>query len=253
MIARDELCRYLADFLSVTDFRDYCPNGLQVEGKCDISTIVSGVTASEQLIDEAITLKADALLVHHGYFWKGEPYPITGMRKQRIAKLLKHDINLLAYHLPLDCHLTLGNNVSFTEVLPLTNVSTKAIGQTPNILWQGELDKPLSATEFADLCAKGFAQSPLHLPALDDKPIKRVAWCSGGAQDYIHDAAILGVDAYISGEASERTTHLARELNIHYFACGHHATERLGVKRLGELLAAEYGLTHHFIDIPNPV
>lgn len=253
MVKRQQLLTYLDSFLAVPLFRDYAPNGLQVEGKDSIKTIISGVTASKALLEKAIAQQADLVMVHHGYFWKGEPPVITGMKKKRIELLLKHDINLLAYHLPLDCHHELGNNAKLAEIFEVSNVTSHDINGCANLLWQGTLNNPLSCDDFLAFCQKHFAKNALHLPSTSNKKISSIAWCSGGAQDYIEHAANLGVDAYISGEVSERTTHQALELDTHYFACGHHATERLGIKALGEHLANEFNLTHHYIDIPNPV
>jgi dinuclear metal center YbgI/SA1388 family protein len=253
MVERQTLLTYLDNFLAVPTYKDYAPNGLQVEGKNTINTIVSGVTASQALLEKAIQQQADLLLVHHGYFWKGESPVITGMKKKRIELLLKHGINLTAYHLPLDCHQSLGNNAKLAEVFSVSDITSHEIMGCPNILWQGNLKKPLSSDAFLAFCQKHLSKNTLHLPSASNRDIKSIAWCSGGAQDYLEHAANLGVDAYISGEVSERTTHQALELDTHYFACGHHATERLGVKALGEHLAREFDLHHCFIDIPNPV
>ncbi len=253
MVNRYSLIAYLDKLLDVSVFKDYAPNGLQVEGVDTIKTVVTGVTACKALLDKAVTLNAELVLVHHGYFWKGESPIISGMKKKRIKLLLEHDINLLAYHLPLDCHVKLGNNVNLAAVLGVNEVTSHDINGCQNLLWQGKLKEALTANEFLAFCQSNLHQKTLHLPSASNKSIQTIAWCSGGAQDFIEEAANLGVDAYISGEVSERTTHQALELDIHYFACGHHATERLGIKSLGEHLAREFNLTHHFIDIPNPV
>ncbi len=252
-LKRQALLDYIDNYLEVSLFKDYAPNGLQVEGREEVQTIVCGVTASLSLIEQAVSLNADALIVHHGYFWKGEREVITGLKKKRIAKLLEHDINLLAYHLPLDCHKLIGNNASIASELSMIDVKAEDIGKNKNLLWHGQLQASMSPEDFLTLCQKHYSPISLHLPAMHNREIKKIAWCSGAAQDYIEQAAALGVDAFLSGEVSERTTHLARELDVHYFACGHHATERQGIKSLGHHLADKFQLDCHFIDIPNPV
>ncbi|MCS6234403.1 Nif3-like dinuclear metal center hexameric protein [Shewanella baltica] len=250
-MTRTELTQYLADFLHVSAFKDYAPNGLQVEGKDEIRTIVTGVTACQALIDEAIRLNADAILVHHGFFWKNEPEVITGMKQRRIKALLKHDINLFGYHLPLDSHPMLGNNATLGRQLGI--VDAEAIEEVAQgLLWRGKLDLAVSASEFSHTLEDALGRAPLHIGDGDAK-IQHLAWCTGGAQDYIDVAASLGVDAFISGEVSERTFHSAVEQGIHYFAAGHHATERFGIQALGRHLAREFDLVHHFVDITNPV
>ncbi len=232
--------------------KDYCPNGLQVEGKKEVLKIITGVTASQALIDAAIEKNADALLVHHGYFWKGESESIKGMKGNRIRSLIKNDINLLAYHLPLDIHPTLGNNAELARLFSIVNV--EGLEPTPqSIAMKGEFDVALSGEDLALRIDQVLSRKPLHITPDINKDIKTVAWCSGGGQDYIELAAQQGIDAFISGEVSERTTYIARELGIHYFAAGHHATERYGVKALGEWLAKGQGFDVEFIDIDNPV
>ncbi|MDX6017637.1 MULTISPECIES: Nif3-like dinuclear metal center hexameric protein [Shewanella] len=248
---REELKQYLHEFLQLDQFRDYAPNGLQVEGKAEIRKIVTGVTACQALIDRAVEAGADALLVHHGFFWKNEPEVLTGMKQRRIKTLLLNDINLFGYHLPLDAHPMLGNNAELGRVLGVIEpeaVETVAQG----LLWQGVLDSPMTAKDLSAMLEQCLGQVPLHLDG-GDRSIQKLAWCTGGAQDYIDTAAALGVDAFISGEVSERTFHSAVEQGIHYFSAGHHATERFGIKALGEHLAHEFALEHEFIDIPNPV
>jgi len=248
---REELRQYLHEFLQLDKFRDYAPNGLQVEGKAEIRKIVTGVTACQALIDRAVEAGADALLVHHGFFWKNEPEVLTGMKQRRIKTLLLNDINLFGYHLPLDAHPMLGNNAELGRVLGVIEpeaVETVAQG----LLWQGVLDSPMTAKDLSAMLEQCLGQVPLHLDG-GDRSIQKLAWCTGGAQDYIDTAAALGVDAFISGEVSERTFHSAVEQGIHYFSAGHHATERFGIKALGEHLAHEFELEHEFIDIPNPV
>lgn len=252
---RTELTDYLSSFLNIHTFKDYAPNGLQVEGCQEVKTIVTGVTACQALIDEAIALKADALLVHHGFFWKNESDVITGMKQKRIKALLENNINLYGYHLPLDAHPEVGNNVELGRQLKLDNIEAVdniAGLSTPGLLWKGTLPEKMLASDFSAFLKAVLDRKALHLGD-ENQTIASVAWCTGGAQDYIDLAAQLGVDAFISGEASERTFHCAIEQNIHYFAAGHHATERYGIQALGRHLAAQFGLTHHFVDIDNPV
>lgn len=233
--------------------KDYAPNGLQVEGKADITKIVTGVTASQALIEKAIELQADALLVHHGYFWKGEPAPIRGMKGKRIRTLIKHDINLFGYHLPLDIHPQLGNNARLAELLGI-QVEGGLEPHPQSVAMFGKLDIELSGEALAERIEHVLQRKPLHIaPDGIEKPIRTIGWCTGGGQDFIELAAQKGLDAFISGEISERTTYTARELGIHYFAAGHHATERYGVKALGEWLAQSHGFEVTFVDIDNPV
>lgn len=253
MLQRKELVDYLQSFLKVNDFKDYCPNGLQVEGSAEIKHIVAGVTASQSLIDKAIEQNADAVLVHHGYFWKGESAEIVGIKQKRIKALLEADINLLAYHLPLDAHTDVGNNAQLAQVLGIQGVMSQNLNGINDLLWRGALNSAMTAGEFAQLLQEKLGREALWLPSRSNNPIKTVAWCTGGAQSYINEAAELGVDAYISGEVSEQTTHLAQELDIHYFAAGHHATERYGVQALAAHLSEKFDISHQFIDIDNPV
>lgn len=245
------LVQAIEQFLNVSAIPDYCPNGLQVEGKTQIKRIVSGVTASQALIDAAIELQADALLVHHGYFWKGEDQPIVGMKQRRIKALLANDINLLAYHLPLDVHPEVGNNVQLAKRLGLTVTGPLEPDNPNNVGLLGELETPLSASEFAARIEKALDRAPLVVD--HQQPIKRVAWCTGAAQGYIQHAIEQGADAFITGEVSERTYHEALENGLSFFAAGHHATERYGVQALGEWLAERFDIEHHYVECPNPV
>ena len=248
---RREFNQLLNDILKPHLIKDFCPNGLQVEGKNEIKKIVTGVTASQALIEAAIEQQADAILVHHGFFWKNEPEVITGMKYRRIKALMDHDISLFGYHLPLDAHHGVGNNAQLAYQLGILSPRVyQAVAQ--DLLWHGHLEHPATATEFSQLLSKVLKREPLHIGD-NSKPISTVAWCTGGAQDYIDQAAQMGVDAFISGEVSERTYHAAMEQGIHYFAAGHHATEQFGIKALGQHLASKFDLTHHFIDIINPV
>ncbi|MAD27716.1 MAG: Nif3-like dinuclear metal center hexameric protein [Pseudomonadales bacterium] len=252
MVDRDALIRYCNELLDSGGFQDYCPNGLQVEGRTEIRRIVSGVTASQALVDAAVEAQADLLLVHHGYFWRGESAAVVGVKQRRLKALLQNDINLVAYHLPLDVHAELGNNVQLARLMGwqisggLEPNNPRSVGLT------GELAAPCAGEELAALLAARLQREPLFV-AGHDRPVKRIAWCTGAAQGYIDKAIALGVDAFITGEVSEPTVHAARENGIHFYAAGHHATERYGAKALGEHLAATFGLEHRFIDIDNPV
>lgn len=252
MITRSELSDYVHRILKCSQYNDYAPNGIQIEGKTQINRICTAVTASDDAISAAVQCKADALLVHHGYFWRGEDPIITGMKRQRIHKLLANDITLFAYHLPLDCHPDLGNNACLAKLFLLEELQMHKIGSTENILWSGVLTKELSGADFTFFLEKKLGRMPLYISG-SERPIKSVALCSGAAQDYIEEAWRLGVDAFISGEVSERTYYQAKELGIHYFSCGHHATERLGIQALGAHLASTFQLEHTFLDSDNPV
>ncbi|EEZ88867.1 conserved hypothetical protein [Vibrio harveyi 1DA3] len=248
-----QLEKILNEKLSPQLIKDYAPNGMQVEGKSEIKRIVTGVTASQALIAKAIELEADALLVHHGYFWKGEPEPIRGMKGKRIRSLIKSDINLYGYHLPLDIHPELGNNAELARLLDI-EVEGGLEGHPQSVALFGRLKQAMTGADFANKINHVLNREPLHIaPDNAEKMIETVGWCTGGGQDFIELAAQHGLDAFISGEISERTTYTARELDIHYFSAGHHATERYGIKALGEWLAQEHGLDVTFIDIDNPV
>ena len=252
MINQHELAQFLDAYLAVLTFNDAAPNGLQIEGKADIHHICTAVTASMDVIHQAVSVGADALLVHHGYFWKGEAQVLTGMKRQRIGQLLQHSVNLYAYHLPLDCHPELGNNACIARRLNLPTYRAHQVGQIPHLLWTGELEESIDADKLSETLFDIFKRSPQLIKG-SHKKIRKLAWCSGAAQDYIVDAHRLGADAYISGEISERTYYQAKELGLHYFACGHHATERFGIQALGELLREKFSVTHQFIDSDNPI
>ncbi|RQW64131.1 Nif3-like dinuclear metal center hexameric protein [Vibrio viridaestus] len=232
--------------------KDYCPNGLQVEGRREVKRILTGVTASLALIEKAIELNVDALLVHHGYFWKGESESIRGMKGKRIKKLMQNDINLYAYHLPLDIHPTLGNNAQLAKLLDIT-VEGGLEGHPQSVSMYGSFAEPIKSSQLKERISRVLNRTPLHIASDSDKEIRSIAWCTGGGQDFIDLAAAKGIDAYISGEVSERTTYSAREQGIDYFAAGHHATERYGVKALGEWLNENHGFDVTFVDIDNPV
>jgi dinuclear metal center YbgI/SA1388 family protein len=242
----NDLSNYLNGLLQPERFSDYCPNGLQVEGKREINNIVTGVTASMELLQAALEANADVILVHHGYFWRNEALPITGIKKRRIQFLLQHDINLFAYHLPLDMHPELGNNVMLAKQLDLK------ITKWADMLALAELNKPQTLASFAEHVQATLKRKPLVIGDLN-KPIKNIALCTGAAQGYIEQALAENVDVYISGEISEQTVHVARESGMSYISAGHHATERYGVQALGEHLAKRFGLQHQYIDCDNPV
>jgi dinuclear metal center YbgI/SA1388 family protein len=248
-VQRDDLLVYLSDLLQVPKIKDYCPNGLQVQGSPEIKKIVSGVTASRALIEAAIDEKADAILVHHGWFWKNDDPVIVGQLHSRLKLLMEHNINLLAYHLPLDMHPKLGNNAQLAKLMGWTGKPDPVGG----LIWQGQVAKTqTTVAQLARSLASRLGRDPLVLGDVD-KPIHRIAWCTGAAQNYINEALSMKVDAYISGEVSEPTFHIAQEMGVVYFAAGHHATERYGVAALGEHVANKFGISHTFIDIPNPV
>lgn len=251
MIKRDELSRLLAQELQTERIRDYCPNGLQVEGKAGISRIVTGVTASQALLDAAVAVNADAVLVHHGYFWKNETPQITGMKKRRLQTLLANDINLFVYHLPLDVHPQLGNNAQLGKLLNVLQCRPVAAVEPIGVLMAGELEQLTRVEQIASKLTDALGRDVL-LHAASDKPVKTLCWCTGGGQGYIEQAAAAGADLFITGEVSEQTIHVSRELGIHFIAAGHHATERYGIKALGEFVAQQLDVQVQFIDIDNP-
>ncbi len=264
-ISPQDLVAFCDDYLETSAFKDYAPNGLQVDGGRNIERIITGVTACEALIDAAIAANADAIMVHHGYFWKGESEPIIGMKGRRIRKLMQHGISLIAYHLPLDAHPIIGNNAQLAQALGLT-ITGALYPHESHPIGNIATCRPQSAEALAATISQALGHVPIHIassyqPLNDDtelsnttpaKTIARFGICTGGAQDMIEQAALMHCDAYLSGEISERTTHSARELGIDYFACGHHATERGGIKALGDLIAQKFNLNVTFIDINNP-
>ena len=245
---REQLRAALDSLLDAARFRDYCPNGLQVEGKTSITRVVSGVTASRALIEAAIDVKADAILVHHGLFWKGDDMRITGPKKRRIELLLQHQINLFAYHLPLDAHPRLGNNAQLAKQIGFSITGRFA---EQDIGFLGKLKQPMPAKALQSIISKALGRKALVVGPLD-KEVKKIAWCTGGAQGYFEAAIAAGCDAFLSGEISEQTTHLAREAGVSYIAAGHHATERYGVQAVGAWLQSQHGIEHQFIDDDNP-
>lgn len=247
-----EVVDYCDRLLDAASFQDYCPNGLQVEGRGEVDKIVSGVTASQALIDAALQQRADLILVHHGFFWKGEDPCLTGMKQRRISALLANDISLLAYHLPLDAHPRLGNNAQLAQRLGLVEQGRFGDGRGPELACYGRLQEPLSSAGLGERIQRVLGRKPQCITGRAG-PLQDIGWCSGAAQGYLEAAARRGLDAFISGEISESSVHIAREYGIDYFAAGHHATERYGVQALGAHLSNEFAIEHIFIDIENPV
>jgi dinuclear metal center YbgI/SA1388 family protein len=248
-VYRAQLQACLEELLECGRFSDYCPNGLQVEGRAEIKRVVCGVSASAALIDRAIELQADAIIVHHGWFWRGEDVRVTGIRRQRLGKLLAHDINLFGYHLPLDAHPLLGNNAQLAKVL---GWQFEGICREQPLVFLGSLPQPMLAVEVARTVAARLAREPLLIEGAP-REVRRVAWCTGGAQGYFEQAIAAGVDLFLSGEISEQTVHLARESGVAYLAAGHHATERYGIHALAKHLTDQLGLEALFLDLDNPV
>nr|WP_286946626.1 Nif3-like dinuclear metal center hexameric protein [Pseudomonas sp. UBA6718] len=250
-IALSTLVEEADRFLNAARIADYCPNGLQVEGRPQVRRIVSGVTASQALLDAAVEAEADVVLVHHGYFWKGEDACVTGMKRRRLQTLLGHDISLLAYHLPLDLHPEVGNNVQLARQLEIT-VEGPLDPDNPKVVGLlGSLAEPMTARDFARRVQEVLGREPLLVEGAG--MVRRIGWCTGGGQGYIDDAIAAGVDLFLTGEASEQTFHSARENGVSFIAAGHHATERYGVQALGDYLARRFAIEHLFIDCPNPV
>lgn len=251
MVTLQELTNYTNSFLQIDRFKDYCPNGLQVEGASVVQKIVTGVTASQALLEAACNSNADVILVHHGYFWRNEDPRIIGIKRSRLTILLQNNISLLAYHLPLDAHPKVGNNAQLAKLLgikidgPLLSDSQSVCGN------YGHFHQAMKADDLKNLLDSTLQRPSTHVHA---KPasIKTVGWCTGAGQEFIELAVKQELDAYISGEISEPTTHIAREAGIHYFAAGHHATERYGIQALGEHLVQKFDLLHEYVDIDNP-
>lgn len=244
-----ELNRYLSQYLHLSEFNDYCPNGLQVEGKSEVNKIVTGVTASMALLNQAHAAKADAILVHHGYFWRNEPQVVIGIKRHRLQFLLSHEINLFAYHLPLDAHPEIGNNVMLGKQLGL-NIA--GFLDDKNMMPYAELDSSISLKTLLNQISSKLNREAL-LIGNETREVIKIAWCTGAAQNYLEQAVDYGVDVFISGEISEQTVHLSRESDTAYIAAGHHATERYGIQALGEHLAKKFNLKHEFIEVENPV
>ena len=243
-----EIEAYCNTLLDVARFKDYCPNGLQIDaGKRDVVRVATAVTASLEAINLAIEWQADLLLVHHGYFWKGEPAPLVGIKGGRVRQMIQNGLSLMAYHLPLDAHAELGNNAGLGRALGLSGEAVDEGG----LLWRADFDAEQEVGEVSLLLNKALQREPLHLTG--GEAIKTIAWCTGAAENHIEQAAAVGAQAFISGEVSEQTYHLSQELGVHYFAAGHHATERFGVQALGDNLAQQFSVEHRFFDQSNPV
>jgi dinuclear metal center YbgI/SA1388 family protein len=249
----DTILSFTNALLGADSVRDYCPNGLQVQGRESVSRILLGVTASQALIDAAIAKKADMILVHHGYFWKGENPAITGQKMRRIRALLQHDVSLVAYHLPLDIHPVIGNNASLGRHLGLSDMKFHQVDGLP-LLAVAKLSEPVALHEWVETLARKLQRLPqlIKSPAGLDR-ISTIAWCTGAAQSFLQNAESLGADLYISGEISEPNYHSVMEGKTHYLAAGHHATERYGIQALGDKISAQFDVAVEFVDIPNPV
>ncbi|WP_272690514.1 type 2 GTP cyclohydrolase I [Providencia sp. PROV152] len=233
--------------LKVSEFHDYAPNGLQVEGRSHVQKIVTGVTACQALLDKAVEMNADAVIVHHGYFWKNEPVVIKGMKRKRLKTLLENDINLYGYHLPLDAHPHLGNNTQLAQLM-----GVKIDGHIDPLMPFGYFDQPITPAELNERLETRLNRKTLHCGETGKQEIRQIAWCTGGGQGFILQAAEFGVDAFVTGEVSEQTIHIAREMGIHFYSAGHHATERYGIKALTQWLVDNHGLDAVFVDIDNP-
>jgi dinuclear metal center YbgI/SA1388 family protein len=244
-----ELRDYIGSLLEVNRFRDYSPNGIQVEGRSEVRRIATGVTASQAVLSAATEWGADAILVHHGYFWRSEDASITGIKKRRIAHLLQHDVSLLAYHLPLDAHPELGNNAQLAQRLGF--IQQGRFGEQ-DIASYGGLAQAQTLQQLSKNIEHSLQRTP-QVIAHANPNIARIAWCSGAAQGYFEQAVALGVDAFLTGEISEQNVHVAQETGVAFIAAGHHATERYGIQALGEHLAQQFGLQHRFFDQDNPV
>jgi dinuclear metal center YbgI/SA1388 family protein len=244
-----ELENYTARLLEVARFQDYCPNGLQVEGRRAVRRVVSGVSASLALLEAAADAEADAVLVHHGYFWKGEDSRLVGVKKRRLDVLFASGMSLFAYHLPLDAHPLYGNNALLGKALGAEAEGT--FGEQALACF-GTLPAPRTLAPWTDALAAALARAPLVIGEAE-RPVRRVAWCSGAGQGYFEAALALGVDAFVTGEISERYVHLAREAGVAFVCAGHHATERFGVRALGEHWAEAFGLEHRYVEVENPV
>lgn len=248
MASIKNITQYINDLLNISQFKDYAPNGLQVQGAEEVRCLVSGVTATEAFIEAAVATNADAILVHHGWFWDKEDPRIVGMKYKRLKLLMDNNISLLAYHLPLDAHPELGNNAQLAKRL---GIQIETVMDKQGVGNYGRLSEYMSLEQLGENIENSLQRKPTLISG-GDHAIRKVAWCTGGAQSWINQAAEAGVDAYISGEISEQTVHVAREMGVHYIAAGHHASERYGALALGEHVAAKFGLVHEFIDIDNP-
>jgi dinuclear metal center YbgI/SA1388 family protein len=251
-----ELDNWLDATLQPQRFKDYCPNGLQVQGKDQISHIITGVTATQALLEAAVRQKADAVLVHHGWFWKNEDPCVRGPKRKRLALALQHDLNVFAYHLPLDAHPTLGNNAQLARVLgfepELDSEGNPRTCGPEGLIWLGSFARAQTLQEIEHRVCNALQRQPLTVGDPQQK-IERIAWCTGGAQGMMAAAIDAGAQAYLTGEASEPNFHLAQETGVAFMAAGHHATERYGVQALGEAIASQFDIRVDFLDIDNPI
>jgi len=247
-----DIVSHTNELLEINNYKDYCPNGLQVEGGHEVNKIVSGVTASQALINSAIAQQADMILVHHGFFWRGEKEVITGLKKNRICALINHDVSLLAYHLPLDGHQELGNNVQLSNKLQLKVVDNFGPGKSPlGII--ANADSPIDSAALISRLAEALKRKPGLLSSGAKKNYERIAICTGAAQNYFEQAIDAGADVFITGEVSEQTYHLAMESGVDFIYAGHHATEKFGVQALGVYLSNQFNIVHEYVDITNPI
>ncbi|MEJ2680049.1 MAG: Nif3-like dinuclear metal center hexameric protein [Gammaproteobacteria bacterium] len=252
MISRQTVMETLDDWLEPQLIKDYCPNGLQVEGCESIERVVVGVTASRALLEAAVAKGAQAVIVHHGLYWKGDDPRCVGLLRGRLLPLIQHNVNLFAYHLPLDIHVSLGNNAQLAEKLNWSVDESFSVDGIPNLLWLGRDESRNTLADIVSALRITLGQAPLVLGP-EPKRIARIAWCTGGAQRYLPQAKAAGADLFVTGEASEQTHHMAHELNITCIAAGHHATERYGVQALGDRLAKQFDLICEYVEIENPV
>jgi dinuclear metal center YbgI/SA1388 family protein len=244
-----ELVNHLDELLQPNLFKDYCPNGLQIAGKSEVGNIVCGVSLTEELVDRAVEQSADAIIVHHGVFWNGDDYRITGYKYKRIAKLIKHDINLIAYHLPLDNHATLGNNIQLAKLLKFENIRQN---DKQNLLWFGELAQTMTIEQFAEVYQKLTNHKPIYF-AHPQQKIKKVALCTGGAVSLFNEASTHDIDLYITGEVKENIMAQSLESDVAYIAGGHYVTERYGIQALSKYLNDNLGIASQFIELYNPI
>ena len=256
-VSRQELSNWLDHALQIYRFKDYAPNGLQLQGKPYINKIVMGVTASKELLEKAAAAQADTVIVHHGWFWKNEDARITGMKYERIALAIKHQLNVFGYHLPLDAHPEWGNNAQLAKVLGLRPNYIDDVPETTgldDLVWMGSPPEGVETLgQLEQIIAQRLDRAPLFIGNPEER-IQRIAWCTGGAQNYFEGAILAGAQAFITGEASEPVFHMAKECGVAYFGAGHHATERYGVQALGAAIQAEFpSIEVEFIDISNPI
>ena len=252
MAGRDEIVSFLDDLLEPAAFDDYGPNGLQVPGAAEVDVVVTGVSAGLDLFVQAADAGAQLVLCHHGLFWDFHPRSLSPPMKRRLETLFSHDISLLAYHLPLDAHADCGNNALLCEALGLQRAEPFGAHRGRTIGFVGRSAEGLTPAELRGRCHSALGQEPFVWEA-GPQQVHSVGVVSGAGASMLREAADAGLDALLTGEPAEHVMNDARESGVHFIAAGHYATETLGVRRLGEILAAEFGLEHRFIDVPNPV